>query len=183
MSRAEEAQVRDGRIKLLMNKADEFILILAGLLWQQKKKNNYRLVMGTETATWKDYCNWELKRNQDYCSQLVRIYATLIKRLNIKERDLVGISQTKLAKITQYAVNRINESSEIVARAEVKDLAIRSRHYSRSDFNNLVEQVTKGKTIKEIEDCEHRRKTGEDAFEEYKYRVCSLCGQRESLGG
>lgn len=177
--RAEESKERDEMIKYLLHQQSRFIIALGRLLWEQKKNHNYRLVLGDPNATWTDYCNWELRRDPDYCTVLVRIYEHLVNRLNLPEDLLQNVPQRKLYRLTQYAESRGQQVHGLTVKAEIKEILEKAGSYSRQDFDEAFSRIMKGQTINEIENCEHVDEQGQNTFEALIYEKCTQCGQRQ----
>jgi len=182
VQRAKEAQECDELLKRCFVQQDAYTLTIAEALYAQKRRNNFKLVMGDDSATWYDYCTYELKRAPDHCTLLARIHEVLTINLGFNPKELIGLNKNKLYKLVRYATQRLKVVSVMVVKQEIRELIKRRRDYTDKDFNNLMQKVLeRGKTISEVENCSHERQ-GTTQFETFSYLKCSECGEIQHQG-
>lgn len=132
-------------------------LELAKELCELKKDENYRIIMGDESASWKAFLSQpEINLHVAKADRLVKIYQKYVCEFNIKPEDIYGVDSNTLLRLTTV-VNKDN----------VEEWLDKARNLSRAD---VYREIRFGH-VDEMK-CEHK-------FEKRIICTCNICGAKK----
>lgn len=132
---------------------------LAKLLYEFKKDDHFKLVMGYPEATWKAFCDMaELQPlTLSKADRLVKIYSTYIVNLGLKPEDIRGVDSHALHRIA----GRVNKKN-------VREWLEKAKVLSRADFQR---ELRFGNV--DISVCKHSFGPKVDII-----KTCMKCGEK-----
>ena len=148
------------KLKTLQRIVSGIDLNQAEMLSMMKKNNNFKIIMGDESASWKSFiAQPELQPlTVSKAHRLIKIYDTFIGKYKLNSEDILGIDSNSLLRL----VNVVNEQN-------VKIWLNKAKNLSRSDLYREIRygHVNEG-------ECEHE-------FEEKKILTCKFCGYKKII--